>query len=171
MSRTNRLFLLLDDWLPDPGPALTRDGALATLAQRYFTSHGPATQADFAWWAGLTMADAKRAMEAAAIDVKAWPAGAAAPPGGVYLLPGFDEYLLGYKDRNDVLDPRFAERIVPGGNGVFKPMIVVGGRIAGTWQRSAAGLSPEPFMPLKRADTKALAAAVQRYQAFCGEAP
>ena len=53
-------FALLDDWLPDPGPALTRDEALATLAQRYFTSHGPATAADFAWWAGLTMADGSR---------------------------------------------------------------------------------------------------------------
>ena len=168
-------FALLDDWLPGPGPALPRDEALAALAQRYFTSHGPATVADIAWWAGLTMADAKRALAAAQglVAANGYSMAADATPAGegVFLLPGFDEYLLGYKDRADVLDPQFAGRIVPGGNGVFKPMIVVGGRIAGTWQRSAAGLSPEPFVPLKRADARALAAAVQRYQAFCGEAP
>lgn len=173
-------FALLDEWLPEAGPALPRDEALAALAQRYFASHGPATLADFAWWSGLTMADAKLAVAGSdaleQVDINAkryWMAqGAAAAPhpaGGVFLLPGFDEYLLGYKDRTDLLDPQFAERIVPGGNGVFKPMIVVDGRIVGTWQRGADALAPQPFVPLKRAASKALAAAVQRYQAFCGE--
>jgi hypothetical protein len=173
-------FALLDEWLPDAGPTLTRDEALATLAQRYFRSHGPATVADFAWWAGLTVADAKRGAQAAgglasaSIAGKAyWMADTAAERGhaadGVYLLPGFDEYLLGYKDRADVLAAQFAGRIVPGGNGVFKPMIVAHGQIVGTWQRGAS--DPEPFVALKRADTKALAAALQRYRSFCGEPP
>jgi len=171
-------FALLDDWLPDAGPVLTRDEALATLAQRYFGSHGPATLADFAWWAGLTQADAKRGLAAAqglepcAIESASWSMAHGAQPqrvGGVHLLPGFDEYLLGYKDRGHVLAPQFAERIVPGGNGVFKPMIVSDGQIVGTWQRSDCQL--EPFAPLGRAESKALAAAVQRYRAFCGAAP
>ena len=172
-------FALLDEWLPDAGPVMTRDEALAALAQRYFSSHGPATVADFAWWAGLTLADARRGLGGAAgleqvhIDGKVWAMaeGAAGRPhgaGGVHLLPGFDEYLLGYKDRGDVLAAQHAGRIVPGGNGVFKPMIVADGQIVGTWQRSGA---VEPFEPLGRAQTKALAAALQRYRAFCGEAP
>jgi len=36
---------------------LTREEALAELVRRYFTSHGPATLKDFAWWSGLTAAD------------------------------------------------------------------------------------------------------------------
>lgn len=168
-------FALLDEWLPDAGPAYPRDEALAILAQRYFTSHGPATVADFAWWAGLTLADARRGVAAAAgleqagIGGKAyWMAhGALVRPhvaGGVYLLPGFDEYLLGYKDRADVLAAQYADRIVPGGNGVFKPMIVVNGQIVGTWQRS--GGATELFAALKGAEKAALEAAVQRYRLF-----
>lgn len=171
-------FALLDDWLPDAGPVLSRDEALATLAQRYFGSRGPASVADFAWWAGLTQADAKRALAAAAglrqeiVDGTAlWMAQDAQPQRakGVHLLAGFDEYLLGYKDRSHVLAPQFADRIAPGGNGVFKPMIVSDGQIAGTWQRSDCTV--QPFAALARAETKALAAALQRYRAFCGDAP
>jgi hypothetical protein len=171
-------FALLDDWLPDAGPVLSRDEALATLAQRYVSSRGPATLADFAWWAGLTQADAKRGLAAGAglrqvqIDGAAFWMGQDAQQlgaSGVQLLPGFDEYLLGYKDRSHVLAPQFAERIVPGGNGVFKPMIVSDGQIVGTWQRSDG--ATQPFAALARAETKALAAAVQRYRAFCADAP
>ena len=48
---------------------------------------------------------------------------------GTLLLPGFDEYLLGYADRDAVLAPEHAERIVPGRNGVFRPTVVVGGQV------------------------------------------
>ena len=54
----------------------------------------------------------------------------------VYLLPGFDEYLLGYRDRSAVLDPAHRDLVVPGGNGVFKPTIVAGGQVVGTWSRA-----------------------------------
>lgn len=168
-------FALLDDWLPERGPQLSRDEALARLCGRYFTSHGPATVADFAWWAGLTQGDAKRALaacdglqQAEVEGQQHWMADNAPAGGrtGVHLLPGFDEYLLGYKDRGAVLDAQYAERIVPGGNGVFKPMIVVNGRIAGTWQRGAAGLTPDSFEALTKAHTAAIARAAKRCNAF-----
>jgi Winged helix DNA-binding domain len=65
----------------------------------------------------------------------------------VFLLPGFDEFVLGYGDRGAVLDPEFADRIVPGGNGVFRPTVVLGGRIVGTWRRASKGatVEAEPF--------------------------
>ena len=56
--------------------------------------------------------------------------------GAGYLLPGFDEFLLGYKDRAAQLDAEHAGRVVPGANGVFRPMVVVGGQIVGTWART-----------------------------------
>ncbi len=173
------VFALLDDWVPEGGEQFTRDEALAQLAQRYFTSHGPATLADFAWWSGLTLTDARRGLagssglEHIAADGKTvvMAPGQAGKAGGVYLLPGFDEYLLGYKDRGDVLAPEHAGRITPGGNGVFKPMVVSNGRIAGIWQRSAQGLAPESFTAFSGAETRALAKAGARYLAFCEGAP
>ena len=55
-------FTLLDEWVP-PGRMLTGDEALRELAIRYFTSHGPATVQDFAWWSGLTLTEAKNSLE------------------------------------------------------------------------------------------------------------
>src|SRR5262249_28767550 len=51
-------FALLAEWAPTAKP-LEREAALAELARRYFSSHGPATLQDFAWWSGLPMADAR----------------------------------------------------------------------------------------------------------------
>jgi len=53
-----------------------------------------------------------------------------------HLLPGFDEYLLGYSDRSAVLDPADAQRICPGGNGMFSPTMVIDGHVTGTWKRT-----------------------------------
>jgi 3-methyladenine DNA glycosylase Tag len=55
-------FALLDEWLP-PGQDLAGDAALAELARRYFTSHGPATIKDFMWWSGLTSGEATRGLQ------------------------------------------------------------------------------------------------------------
>jgi hypothetical protein len=68
---------------------------------------------------------------------------------GVLLLPGFDEFVLGYGDRSAVLDPRFADRIVPGGNGMFRPTVVHRGQIVATWKWKGRGarreVAVEPF--------------------------
>lgn len=143
---TDQTFALLDEWVPTT-KTFDRDAALAELAFRYFTSHGPATLADFMWWSGLKAIDARAGLEAvsdrlfreASDGTPHWWAADAPRPvwrkGGVYLLPGFDEYLLGYKNRGAVLDAAYAGKIVPGRNGVFLPTIVVGGRVVGTWKR------------------------------------
>jgi hypothetical protein len=70
----------------------------------------------------------------------------------VVLLPGFDEMVLGYADRSMTLDPAYADRIVPGGNGVFRPTVLVDGRVVGTWRTVGTGakrrLSVDLFEPL-----------------------
>jgi hypothetical protein len=58
---------------------------------------------------------------------------------GVFLLPGFDEFILGYQDRGAVLAAEFANHIVPGNNGMFRPTVVGGGRVLGTWARTGRG--------------------------------
>ncbi|MEH1016595.1 winged helix DNA-binding domain-containing protein [Micromonospora sp. CPCC 206060] len=141
-------FVLLDEWVPDPHRP-DRDEALATIAVRYFRSHGPTTRQDFAGWTGLTAADAKRGIAAAGdrlttvrvddVEMVVDPALLDAPRTPVddlRALPGFDEYLLGFKDRSLMLDPAHKQAIIPGGNGIFQSTIVRDGRVVGTWKRT-----------------------------------
>lgn len=176
-------FVLLDEWLPKQEP-LPREEALAALAKRYFTSHGPATLQDFAWWSGLTMSDVKKGVEASKaslrevtlVDQKYFlpedVPEAKHSLSSVHLLPGFDEYLLGYKDRSAVLDPQYAQSIHPGANGVFKPTIVVDGQVSGIWERTLKKdkviVRLKPFAPLPKTSEKALAKAVERYGSYLG---
>lgn len=174
-------FVLLDEWVPD-GKSFSREEALAELAHRYYTGHGPATIQDFIWWSGLTAADARAGLKMAESQLAHevfdgqtyWFSPASAIPQAAvptaYLLPGFDEYLLGYKDRSAVLDPAHASKIVPGGNGVFKPFIVINGRVVGTWQRvlkkDRVVITLHPFDGLGAAETEAVAVAAQGYGTF-----
>lgn len=163
------------------GPVLAREEALATLALRYFTSRGPATLHDFVWWSGLAVADAKDGLERvthqlATMMIDGQRYYFAAAPGAsphetpvTVLLPPFDEFLIAYRDRSAVLDPAYSSRVVPGSNGIFKPILVNTGRVVGTWerQRRSAGveLSIHPFA--QGVPAEALSAAIERYQHFC----
>jgi Winged helix DNA-binding domain len=163
MQERRQTFVLLDDWAPRTAAReLAGEEALALLAERFAISRGPVTDRDFARWAGIALADARRGLAAAEGvtrrrfgAVEHWLSaddGDRIPAAGrtqAYLLAGFDEYLLGYKDRDAVLDPAHSGKIAPGANGIFKPMVVVGGQIAGTWGRVVRGgeltLSLHPF--------------------------
>ncbi len=143
-------LVLLDEWVPEPR-RLARDEALAEWARVYFTGHGPARRQDFARWTGLPAADVRTAIEGALEHLASDDDGllldpatpdrlaAADDPGAELLLPGFDEFVLGYGERADVLDPEHADRIVPGGNGMFRPTVVRGGRVVGTWRWAGSG--------------------------------
>lgn len=147
-------IVLVDEWIRTPR-RLARDEALGELAVRYFRGHGPATVRDFTRWAQLLAADARTALAVArphlqrcdvdGVEYLRCPqvaerlAAAERQAAGVLLLPGFDEFVLGYRDRHAVLDPAYAPRIVPGGNGVFRPTVVSAGRIVGTWRHTGRG--------------------------------
>ena len=172
-------YALADDWLPPAPKPFDRAEAVAELARRYFRSHGPATLADFAWWAGLPLGPARQGLEAAqpglvaeTIDNQTYwlpppPAtGPTVPPG--LLLAGFDEYLLAYQDRRPLLDPAYTRQVLTS-NGIFRPIIVVAGRVAGTWQRrpgKAGGVELRPFAELPGGTAEALAAAATTVEQF-----
>jgi hypothetical protein len=171
-------FVLLSDWVRTSRP-LAGDEALAEFARRYFTSHGPATDRDFAWWSSLTLTDARRGLAAVAgelekleVDGKTYyhRAGLEAATTGVFALPGFDEYVLGYQDRGAPLAAEWATRVVPGGNGVFFSTIVVDGEIVGTWKRTigAKQVSVEitPFATLSARSQSAARTSLQFYARF-----
>lgn len=175
-------FTLLDEWVPG-ARSLPRDEALATLALRYFTSHGPATVADFAWWSGLTLAEARAALGAASEQLAhetvdgqrysfAEEHGVAASDPCAALLPPFDEFLVAYRDRAASLDPGHSTLVVPGGNGIFNPIVVLDGRVVGTWRRALKRgrvvLTFSPFAPWGDELERALPAAVDRYSRFLG---
>jgi hypothetical protein len=148
MQGKQQTFVLLDEWVPIARRP-DREEALSELAGRYFAGHGPATVHDFAWWSGLAVRDAQAGLESISARLisekvggkEMWmadtdAASRSSESRGVHLLAGFDEYLLGYRDRTAVLAPEHSNRVVPGGNGVFLPVIVVDGQIAGTWRRA-----------------------------------
>ena len=90
----------------------------------------------------------------------------------MHALPGFDEYLLGYQDRSDALPAEHANRIVPGGNGIFYPVIVARGQVVGTWRRTIgkAGVSvtAEPFDRLTARDAAGFSRAINAFAHFVG---
>jgi hypothetical protein len=152
-------IVLVDDWTPAArllGRDLDRDQALGEWALRYFRSHGPATVKDFTWWTKLRATDVKAAVALARPGLEslhvegdeqlmdpATPdrlAAAGREVRRVVLLPGFDEFVLGYADRTAALPAEFSPRVCPGGNGMFLGTVVDGGRIVGTWRRT--GSSP-----------------------------
>ncbi|MCG3161046.1 MAG: hypothetical protein JMDDDDMK_02164 [Acidobacteria bacterium] len=175
-------FALLDEWAPK-SKRMPRDEALAELAKRYFTSHGPATLQDFAWWSGLTAADAKAGLEMAkrflvqeVSDSQIYWLSSSMPAAKdsattVYLLPAYDEYTVAHKDRSAVLDPKYTKQ-ANSGNGIFYPTIIVNGQIVGTWKRTVKKdrltVTPNPFAKLKRAEARAFAEAASRYGEFLG---
>ncbi|HUR12726.1 MAG TPA: winged helix DNA-binding domain-containing protein [Flavitalea sp.] len=139
-------FVLLDEWTPAT-KKITREEALSWLILRYFTSHGPATIADCSWWSGLTQSDVKSAIDSCGKSLQSisfndkqyftGPPGATIKNGtDVYLLPAFDEYLVAYKDRSEAVPAENVREILGAGNGIFSPVIVMNGKVVGTWKRN-----------------------------------
>ena len=181
-------FALLEDRVKIL-PAVDPDEALGELALRYLRSHGPASDADLARWAGIPLGEARRgrAICGAALATIDLAGGtyhldpetldretAAVPRPGTpaLLLPGFDEYVIGYGDRSAVLAPEHADRIVPGGNGLFRPTIVVDGQVVGTWRRTARSAEilvvPELFGAPDAQLLASLSDAAKAYGSFLG---
>jgi hypothetical protein len=142
-------WALLEERAPD-ALRLTRDQALAELALRYFTSHGPATAKDFATWASLTLAEVRGALEAAgprlrreSIDgLTFWSAaddaGRSRPARSpsVRLLQCYDEYFMGYTESKRVIARPGADWS-PAARPVFSLVVLLDGRLAGFWKRTA----------------------------------
>ena len=78
---------------------------------------------------------------------------------------------MAYRDRTDILDPKFAVRVNAGG-GVLKPVIVRRGRVIGTWQRTierrGVVVRPTFFARADRTDRAAIEAAARKYARFLG---
>ena len=175
-------YALLDERVPETKPRL-RDQALADLTRRYFTSHGPATLPDFVWWSGLTAKDANSGLGMVqshllkeVIDGKAYWRSSSVPSAKratrvAYLLPVFDEYLVSYKDRSAAFEANDSKE-TPGGNMMLGPVIVIGGRVVGSWKRSLEGnrvcITLNHFAAVSKSESQLVADAANRYGEFLG---
>jgi hypothetical protein len=136
---------------------ISRKDALVKLASVYFKSRGPATAKDFAWWSGLSMADAAFGISGLGSDLKS-----TSVDGLNYLyfentnhhkkkvtalLPPYDEYMVGYTEGRDIafladIDKSFI------GNGIFKPLVLFNNTIAGIWKK----VKKDPFVEIEFID-------------------
>lgn len=166
-------FALIDDWLPGSPEGPSGDDALAELVRRYFAAYAPATAADFATWSGLPAA---RALECARdelgpADVDGRPGyrlGSVPPEHGVRLLPGFDNYLVGYRDRAAILEPALHPYVYQGG--IIRPTLLVDGQVIGTWslERAKGRVTISPFGALPKPVRRAVDAEVADLARFLG---
>jgi hypothetical protein len=144
-------FVLARDWVGPP-LRLDRDASLAELARRYLRGHAPADDRDLAKWAGLPLRDARAGL--AAVGDAAAPDGPG--PARTCLLDQWDPVLVGWASRGRLLE-RYPRRDSPEAH--YRPFAYVRGRAVATWgvRRKAIEIDP-PFVALRRADERALAA-------------
>ena len=145
MKGAKQTYALLEKRVPKK-KRMGREDSLEKLAQKYFASHGPATLHDFARWSGLSMNDSRNALEMIkskfVSDVVGentyWSPGSLSIPKertDAFVLPAFDEFLVGYKDRSASLNHGIEKKIISE-NGIFRPAIIIKGQVTGLWKRT-----------------------------------
>jgi hypothetical protein len=174
-------YALFDERVP-AAPPLERDEALLALVRRYFSTRGPATLRDFAWWSGLTVGDATRGVQMAGKEltraahegIDHWfvEGRARRAAASTMLLPNYDEYFIGYKDRGAVGRRVGHSNAVIGGDGGVSHVVFVNGELVGRWKRltQPSGVVIELTLEcrLTAAERARLGAAVRRFARFLG---
>jgi uncharacterized protein YcaQ len=168
------VFDLRERWAPHArpdGPSVRE--ARRDLLLRYLEGYGPATPRDYAYWLGVGVRDAERAFADAGDRVRTtetgavlrdaeWPARSRPSP---RLLPRFDVLVLGHRDKGRYLDARDYARVFRP-SAVVEPVVLIEGRVAGTW--SYGDYKMCPFRALSREVRETLACEAQRLRAISG---
>src|SRR5882762_1512678 len=174
-------YALLDERIP-PTKELERDAALRELAIRYFTTRGPATIDDFAWWSGVSKTDARRGVQAAETRLEHevvggrqyWFTHAArstkAKSPVARLLPAYDEYFIGLKDRSAMQAKLERSGVKPSDGFIFSRALIIDGQIVGGWKPALKGKSVAVELMLLtvlgKAGRRSVAHEVERFGAF-----
>ena len=163
---------------------ISKEEALQQFAFRYFRSRGPATVKDFATWSGLTV---KEGIAGAAMlpshfiheningqEYIFYPASfTSGKMQSSFLMPDYDEYGMGYKDRSAIFTAKMAFTQFKNENPFFNRMVILDGKIQGTWKRviknNKVVVETVPFGPLSKTKQQALKKAIKKYCAFVGK--
>jgi hypothetical protein len=161
----------------------SREEALARLAKKYFSSHGPATVKDFTWWSGLSAREASHAFELVKLNLNPetiygqtfWSLHTPPLPPAVkdmaILLPAFDEFIISYTDREAAL-PLENFSMSVSSNGIFRPIIVVNGQVTGIWKRTIQKgkvlVETNFFQPPEKTTLALIEEAARKYGNFLG---
>ena len=172
----NPIYMSMDS-LPQ-NKSMERDKALAELAKRYFKSRGPANIGDFIWWSGLLAADARAGLEAVKPDLVQekidkqtyWHYETMEAtqdiPTITHLLPTYDEYLFGYKDRSAAINALNKKKL----RNRYRSTIAINGQIVGTWKRkmekNSVIIKYNLFKTLNKTEKQALTKAKLHYTKF-----
>jgi len=174
-------YALLDERVP-PIKALSRDESLTELVTRYFSTRGPATLQDFTMWSGLTMTDTRNGIdivkskfehkvingqtywfpEATSLKKEKSPT--------AYLLPNYDEYFIGFKDRSAIGEIATRAGIKGDDPALIAHIIVLHGQIVGGWRRTLKKdeviVETSLITKLNKAEERAVADAVESFGRF-----
>ena len=146
-------FVRAEAWIPNwkdvPGEEAER-----ILLRRYLKAFGPATATDFAMWSGMTLTEARAIWASeqshfAPVKVGGWIAEvlredlrtlakAEFESPQVRLLPYFDTFLLGHKERAHLMEPKHLANVYRP-QGWIAPVVLVDGRVAGVWEHARDG--------------------------------
>ncbi len=195
-TQASENLVVLSDEHAGSAVRLAPSDALAQLGQRYLAARAPASVEDLQHWTKLTKTQCRQAfsrvndlvrVEVAGRESAAELFATAAQLAGVeslafgdtvpraLVLPGFDEHLLGYRDRSLVLDPAKAHLVDPGRNGVFRATVVLDGRVVGTWKRrllkSTAPVDVTLFEPVNTRDRALITTAFTPWGHYIGLEP
>ncbi len=180
--RNNPNYILMDEL--QEYKKFERDESLKELAKRYFYSHGPATLQDFVWWSGLLVKEATEGLnlvksilnEVNFNGVTYWQSPETAIDNNqkstiVGILPSFDEFLLGYRDRSPSINPSILNNMTSA-NGMFNPTIIINGHVEGIWKRKIKKdkikINYINFRKMNSVEEQALKSQFNRYNKFIG---
>jgi hypothetical protein len=156
-----------EDWIGKP-PPFDREKALAELARRYLGAFSPATDRDFAYWAGLPLRDVRAGLESISSEIEEVSVGdepmlslrrarpGLPPRGQVRMLGNFDTYLLGWKDRTFSVTGEHAVHVKEGGGGWIRPVILEDGIVVGGWRSGRKGGRLEISLNLPKGERERL---------------
>jgi hypothetical protein len=144
-QKKHHTYILIDERFRQM-TTFSREEALGKLARTYFSSHGPATIEDFIWWSGLPVKDARDALEIIRKEFISETIGSQTfllsenlsfkkEKSTVFLNPAYDEFLISYKDRSASIKETNQRKAISN-NGIFRPVILVNGEVAGIWKRT-----------------------------------
>lgn len=185
-------FARLDKWLPNLNlDILDEEEAKEKLLLKYLSGYGPASIQDFAYWSGLMISDARKTLENVAseleevkiegIEGQFWIQKKdyktlmemdldEKPP--IHLLPKFDSFVLGHKDRTRIIQKEFTKQVYRPVIGDVAATILVNDNIVGTWKhkktKNYMNVSISPFQKLEEEDFKEIKSGVEDFGQFFG---